>query len=65
MTTTRAVGILFVFLCPFVGGPLVIASVASVWVGHDAALMGFAVWTVVWVLMYCLWFDGSKYQRSI
>ena len=62
---TRLIGAVFVLLCPWVGGSLLVAAIVSNWTGHDAAMIGFGVWSVVWTILYALWFDGSKYQHSL
>lgn len=61
---TKFIGWTFVLLSPFFGASLVLSFAYHLLTGNSWELL-FGVISVVWVLAYCLWFDGSKYQRNL
>lgn len=63
----KIVGWTFIFLCPFVGGPLVIVAVlrALEVITPEVWPVWYGGWAVVWVILYALWFDRSKYQLRL
>lgn len=61
---TKLIGWTFVLLCPFIGGTMGLALIYHVLTGRPWETL-FVVASGVWVLLFCLWFDGSKYQRNL
>lgn len=61
---TKLIGWLFIALNPFTGIPLGIGLVYNMITGKPWEIL-YIVITGGWVLLFCLWFDGSKYQRGL
>lgn len=62
----KVVGILFVMMCPFIAGLAPVALVHSYFnLTQDQFYPLFSAYSLAWVLLYCLWFDGSRCQRSL
>jgi hypothetical protein len=63
----KIVGWTFFLMCPFVGGPLAIVAVLSALevITPEAWPVLYGGWSVIWVVLYALWFDGSKYQLRL
>jgi len=61
---TKLIGWTFILLSPFVGGTLALALVYQLMGGKNWEVL-FVAASGAWVLLYCLWFDGSKYQRNL
>ncbi len=61
---TKLIGWTFVLLNPFMGVPLGLCFVYHLLTGRPWEIVYISI-TGLWVLFYCLWFDGSKYQRGL
>lgn len=66
-TWYKAVGWCFVLMCPFVGGNLLaVMSLHGLGlISHDTGIHAMIASSVVWLLLYMAWFDGSKLQKSL
>ena len=64
---TKIVGWTFIFLCPFVGGNLLLIMGLEWWdlISHDMGINAMIASSVAWLILFCAWFDGSKYQRDL
>lgn len=59
----KLIGWLFFFMCPYVAG--IIPFLLVGWLFEFNALEYFVGWGIIWFILFVLWFDGSKYQRSL
>lgn len=63
----KIVGWSFVLMCPFVGGNLgaVMALEVLDLISHDTGKMLLVATSLAWLVLWALWFDGSKFQDLI
>ena len=61
----RLFGYAFVIMCPFLGGFFPFGVWGTLANEYDSAMGYFGVYGFAWVIIYALWFDGSKLQRSL
>jgi len=61
---TKLIGWTFVLLNPFMGVPFGLCLVYNQLTNRPWEVV-FLVMTGTWILLFCLWFDGSKYQRGL
>lgn len=54
-------------MCPFVGGNLgaVMALEVLDLISHDTGKMLLVATSLAWLVLWALWFDGSKFQDLI
>ena len=64
---TKIVGWTFLFLSPLIGGNLLVIMCLGLMdiITHDTGMYVFGISSVAWVILFCAWFDGSKYQRDL
>ena len=60
----KVIGWTFIALNPFTGIPMGIGLAYNYFTGRPWELL-FITLTGLWILLYCLWFDGSTYQRNL
>ena len=69
MTSTlyKIVGWIYLFMCPFVGGNLLGIMVLNLLdlVTQDTGWYILIASSVVWVILFVTWFDGSDLQRDM
>lgn len=61
---TNLIGWMFVLLNPITGGSFLAGMAIQLLYGGSWPTIGLVIGGV-WILMFCLWFDGSKYQRNL
>jgi hypothetical protein len=61
----KLIGYLFVILCPFICGLFPFGVYGTVTNNYDFAYILFGIYSWIWLLIYILWFDGSKLQKSL
>ena len=60
----KVIGWSFFLMNPFMGIPLGLCFVYNLLTGRPWEVLYITV-TCSWILLYCLWFDGSKYQKGL
>ena len=60
----KIIGWTFILMSPFMGGPLLVGLLMKHLYGYSFEIVSGSI-MVVWVLLFCLWFDGSKYQKGL
>ena len=61
---TKAIGWIFFLLNPFTGGSFLLGMIYSYYLGGSWEVPGIVI-SGLWIVLYCLWFDGSRYQRGL
>jgi len=61
---TKLIGWTFFLLNPIMGGSFLAGMLIQYFFGIRWEVAGITI-CGLWVILYCLWFDGSKYQRSL
>ena len=63
----RLIGWTFVLISPLFLGAFILLALGNMIGIAPADFMptAFVSYTVVWLMMYVTWFDGSKYQKNL
>ena len=61
---TKLIGWIFIALNPFTGGAFLAGMAYQLAFGGSWEVAGITI-AGSWIVLYCLWFDGSRYQRSL
>lgn len=66
-TWYKVIGWAFVVMCPFVGGNIlaVLGLEALDLISQESSIPSMIASSVVWLLLYISWFDGSDLQKSL
>ena len=60
----KLIGWMFMLLNPITGGSFLAGMVYQSVYGGRWEVAGIII-SGVWIMLFCLWFDGSRYQRSL
>lgn len=60
----KLIGWMFILLNPITGGSFLAGMVYQLVCGGRWEVAGIII-SGVWIMLFCLWFDGSRYQRSL
>ena len=63
---TKIIGWTFVLICPFMGGAFItMAYILYNGLPTEYISKYFLWYSIIWFLLYSIWFEGSKYQKIL